>query len=102
MALEYRFRRKIDSTKKTLYHYSTHSFMASSLLGRVVPRDGLRWILTAHPKVETMLYHSIAGDYEHAAEIGAALLDGDRYSVEEIGLSTVASISESSASVPAN
>lgn len=100
VALEYRFRRKIDSTKKTLYHYSTHSFMASSLLGRVVPRDGLRWILTAHPKVETMLYHSIAGDYEHAAEIGAALLDGDRYSVEEIGLSTVASISESSASVP--
>ncbi|GAL10971.1 hypothetical protein JCM19233_1956 [Vibrio astriarenae] len=93
--IEYKFDRKVTKTQSNIYHYNTHTLLASSLLSRVVPKKGLQWIVETHPGLETDLYHALAGDYDNAGVIGQSVRQGDEVSTE-LGRTNIHSLSNPS------
>ncbi|MDN2483824.1 TraI domain-containing protein [Vibrio agarivorans] len=93
--IEYKVDRKVTKSQSNIYHYNTHSIMASSLLSRVVPKKGLQWIVETHPGLETDLYHALSGDYDNAGVIGQSVRQGDEVSTE-LGRTNVHALSNPS------
>jgi len=75
--IQYKVELKINKAGKRIYKYNSHSIMNTSLLCRTVPSVGWEWITSMHPKVETDIYHAVAGDYDNSDVIGKAVKHGD-------------------------
>lgn len=73
----YKIERKIKKNGKLIYKYNSHTIMNTSLLCRTIPKNGWDWITSLNPKLETDIYHAVAGDYDNSDVIGKAVRDGD-------------------------